>query len=138
MKRRVLPILILPLIMMSSCTPTEPQYLESMDSYSHTPRSGGVITYLTDSVYVTFTLSFSEELNKKGFSHLMVLEKEHPNLLTEQALEEENWLMDGKLEFRIPLRNQDEDEAFKTVYVLNHDIRVDDAFLDGLAPFADD
>ena len=68
----------------------------------------------------------------------MVLEKEHPNLLTEQALEEENWLMDGKLEFRIPLRNQDEDEAFKTVYVLNHDIRVDSAYLNGLAPFADD
>ena len=138
MKRRVLPILILPLIMMSSCTPTEPQYLESMDSYIHTPRSGGVITYLTDSVYVTFTLSFSEELNKKGFSHLIVLEKEHPNLLTEQALEQQNWLMDGKLEFRIPLRNQDEEEAFKTVYVLNHDIRVDDAFLDGLAPICDD
>ena len=138
MKRKVLPILILPLVMMSSCTPTEPQYLESMDSYSHTPRSDGVITYLTDSVYVTFTLSFSEELNKKGFSHLMVLEKEHPNLLTEQALEQQNWLMDGKLEFRIPLRNQDEEEAFKTVYVLNHDIRVDDAFLNGLAPFCDD
>ncbi len=138
MKRRVLPILILPLIMMSSCTPTEPQYLESMDSFSYTPRSDDVITYLTDSVYVTFTLSFSEELNKKGFSHLMVLEKEHPNLLTEQALEEQNWLMDGKLEFRIPLRNQDEDEAFKTVYVLNHDIRVDSVFLSCLAPLADD
>lgn len=138
MKRRVLPILILPLLMMSSCTPTEPQYLESMDSFSHTPRSTDDITYLTDSVYVTFTLSFSEELNKKGFSHLMVLEKEHPNLLTEQALEEKNWLMDGKLKFRIPLRNQDEDEAFKTVYVMNHDIRVDYAFLDGLIPFADD
>ena len=136
--KRALPILILPLIMMSSCTPTEPQYLESMDSYIHTPRSGGVITYLTDSVYVTFTLSFSEELNKKGFSHLMVLEKEHPNLLTEQALEKQNLLGDGKLWFRIPLRNQDEEEAFKTVYVLNHDIRVDDAFLDGLAPFCDD
>ena len=138
MKRKVLPILILPLVMMSSCTPTEPQYLESMDSYSHTPRSGGVITYLTDSVYVTFTLSFSEELNKKGFSHLMVLEKEHPNLLTEQALEKQNLLGDGKLWFRIPLRNQDEEEAFKTVYVLNHDIRVDDAFLNGLAPICDD
>ena len=137
MKRRVLPILILPLLMMSSCTPTEPQYLESMDSYSHTPRSGGVITYLTDSVYVTFTLSFSGELNEKGFSHLMVLEKEHPNLLTEQALEEQSWLGDGKLEFRIPLRNQDEDEAFKTVYVLNHDIRVDYAYLNGLAPIDD-
>ena len=137
MKRRVLPILILPLIMMSSCTPTEPQYLESMDSFSYTPRSGGVITCLTDSVYVTFTLSFSEELNKKGFSHLMVLEKEHPNLLTEQALEQKNWLGDGKLEFRIPLRNQDEEEAFKTVYVLNHDIRVDCAYLNGLAPIDD-
>ena len=138
MKRRALPILILPLIMMSSCTPTEPQYLESMDSYSHTPRSGGVITYLTDSVYVTFTLSFSEELNKKGFSHLMVLEKEHPNLLTEQALEKQNLLGDGKLWFRIPLRNQDEEEAFKTVYVLNHDIRVDSAYLNALAPLCDD
>lgn len=138
MKRRVLPILILPLIMMSSCTPTEPQYLESMDSFSYTPRSNDDITYLTDSVYVTFTPSFSEELNKKGFSHLMVLEKEHPNLLTEQALEKQNWLGDGKLWFRIPLRNQDEDEAFKTVYVLNHDIRVDSALLNALVPLADD
>ena len=138
MKRRVLPILILPLIMMSSCTPTEPQYLESMDSYSHTPRSNDHMTYLTDSVYVTFTLSFSEELNKKGFSHLMVLEKEHPNLLTEQALEKQNWLGDGTLWFRIPLRNQDEDEAFKTVYVLNHDIRVDSALLNALVLLADD
>ena len=138
MKRTVIPALILPLIMMSSCTPTEPQYLESMDSFTYTPRSTGQITYLTDSVYVTFTLSFSGELNEKGFSHLMVLEKEHPNLLTEQALEEQNWLKDGKLEFRIPLRNQDEDEAFKTAYVLNHDIRVDYAFLNGLIPLADD
>lgn len=123
---------------MSSCTPAEPQYLESMDSFSYTPRSTGPITYLTDSVYVTFTLSFSEELNEKGFSHLMVLEKEHPNLLTEQALEEQNWLGDERLWFRIPLRNQDEDEAFKTVYVLNHDIRVDSALLNALAPLADD
>ena len=138
MKRRMLPILILPLIMMSSCTPAEPQYLESMDSFSYTPRSNDDITYLTDSVYVKFTLSFSEELNKKGFSHLMILEKEHPNLLTEQALEEQNWLGDGKLWFRIPLRNQDEDEAFKTVYVLNHDIRVDSALLNALVPLADD
>ena len=66
----------------------------------------------------------------------MVLEKEHPNLLTDQALEQQNWLRDGKLKFRIPLRNQDEEEAFKTVYVLNHDIRVDCVFLDGFLPFA--
>lgn len=68
----------------------------------------------------------------------MVLEKEHPNLLTEQALEKQNWLGDGTLWFRIPLRNQDEDEAFKTVYVLNHDIRVDSALLNALVLLADD
>jgi len=123
--------------MMSSCTPAEPQYLVGVDSSITFDRhSTNCITYLNDSVYVRFTPSFSKEIVEKGYSHLGVLEKTHPNLLTEQAAEQKDWLNEDTLTFRIPLRNQEEEEAYKTEYYLNHDIRVDYAFIGCTAPLA--
>ena len=133
MRKRIIPLLLLPILTLASCGSTEKEesYQESSFSSSlkvrRSLKSWEEAHMFDDVVIVTLSLSFSEEVYRNGHTHLKELEEDDENLSTSEAVQLGGFTPGKKAMFTIPLKTPGKEKLFAAIDALLLDERVDDA-----------
>ncbi len=133
MRKRIIPLLLLPILTLASCGSAEKEESHQESSSSSSLKVRGSLNsweeahMFDDVVIVTLSLSFSEEVYRNGHTHLKELEEDDENLSTSEAVQLGGYIPGKKLMFTIPLKTPGKEKLFAAIDALLVDERVDDA-----------